>query len=654
MFRFPRVMQQMILPLLLFSSSGLSHAGSSLPPEYKPHAELMAELETLAAESDWVTLKSLGKTREGRSIPLLVLGSEKPDTNPGMLILGSVQADSLVGCRMTVMMAQQLAAKADGSDDDDEDEDDGNKASKAVRQLLKTNTLYIVPRPSPDASERLFGIPRQSTALNTRPIDDDNDGRIDEDAPEDLDGDGWITQMRIADPTGEYLLHPDDDRILVKADPAKGERGIYRLLSEGIDNDGDEAFNEDPRGGVDLNRNFTFQYPYFKSGAGPHQVSEPETRALANFAYDRLNVFAVFSFAPQQNLGKAWATGSSGRIRTKVQPGDKADYEAHIKLYKELVGNKAMPAATDRDGSVAPWAYFHLGRWSLATPGWWQGQPTAAATEVSSEESSEESPEDKEQDGENSTEEPTAKDKSQEEDAANDKGSDSENSDSKTSKDAEPNEAKPDKRAQDQRDTLAWFEKHAIDGFSPWTEVEHPDFPGQKVEVGGIRQMLAAHPPVDALKIDEHIAFLEAICERQPMLEIAKTKVEHRGGGVYAVEVEVLNVGRLPLMSAMGEQSRQLQRVMVELIPEEGSSTEIEWLSGSPRQDLGNMKPGESKTRSWLLRGSPQEGTFTCRISSPAIRDCEATLSVDKTAEKQTGPSQESPSKELSTPKEGK
>lgn len=651
MFRFPRVMQQMILPLLLFSSSGLSHAGSSLPPEYKPHAELMAELEALAAESDWVTLKSLGKTREGRSIPLLVLGSEEPDTNPGMLILGSVQADSLVGCRMTVMMAQQLAAKAGNSDDDDDD----NEASKAIRQLLKTTTLYIVPRPGPDASERLFGTPRQSTALNTRPTDDDNDGQTDEDAPEDLDGDGWITQMRIADPTGEYLLHPDDDRILVMADPAKGERGIYRMLSEGIDNDGDEAFNEDPRGGVDLNRNFTFQYPYFKPGAGPHQVSEPETRALANFAYDRLNVFAVFSFAPQQNLGKAWAAGSSGRIRTKVQADDKANYEAFAKLYKELVGNKAMPAATDRGGSVAPWAYFHLGRWSLATPGWWQGQPTAAAKEE--EESSEDI--DKKQDGEKPTEEPTAEGESQEEDVASDTGdkdsdSDSEKSDSEANKDAEPDKAKPDKRAQDQRDTLAWFEKHAIDGFSPWTEVEHPDFPGQKVEVGGIRQMLAAHPPVDALKIDEHIAFLEAICERQPMLEIAKTKVEHRGGGVYAVEVEVLNVGRLPLMSAMGEQSRQLQRVMIELAPEEGSGSEIEWLSGSPRQDLGNMKPGESKTRSWLLRGSPQKGAFTCRISSPAIRDCEATLSVEKTAEKQTEPSQQAPSKELSTPKEGK
>jgi hypothetical protein len=54
--------------------------------------------------------------------------------------------------------------------------------------------------------------------------------------PDDLDGDGNITQMRIKDPNGEYKADPKDPRILVRIEP--GEKGEYTLLgSEGIDND---------------------------------------------------------------------------------------------------------------------------------------------------------------------------------------------------------------------------------------------------------------------------------------------------------------------------------------------------------------------------------------------------------------------------------
>ena len=71
-----------------------------------------------------------------------------------------------------------------------------------------------------------------------RPVDDDGDGLFDEDGLDDLDADGHITQMRIADPNGDYKPHPDFPNMLVKVKP--GEKGQYRLLgAEGIDNDGD-------------------------------------------------------------------------------------------------------------------------------------------------------------------------------------------------------------------------------------------------------------------------------------------------------------------------------------------------------------------------------------------------------------------------------
>ena len=64
----------------------------------------------------------------------------------------------------------------------------------------------------------------------------------------------------------------------MKADRAKGETGAYRLESEGLDNDGDGAINEDPPGGVDFDRNFPHGWKEFDRRAGTSACSEVETR----------------------------------------------------------------------------------------------------------------------------------------------------------------------------------------------------------------------------------------------------------------------------------------------------------------------------------------------------------------------------------------
>ena len=55
---------------------------------------------------------------------------------------------------------------------------------------------------------------------------------------------------------------------MIDAEAKNNEVGHYRILSEGIDNDHDEAFNEDGPGGVSPNRNFTFRYPVFAPARG--------------------------------------------------------------------------------------------------------------------------------------------------------------------------------------------------------------------------------------------------------------------------------------------------------------------------------------------------------------------------------------------------
>ena len=102
-----------------------------------------------------------------------------------------------------------------------------------MRELLTREAIVILPRVSVDGAEAFFQRPLRECATNARPMDDDRDGLVDEDGPEDLNGDGFITVMRRAEPGGEWMVDPQDDRLLKKADPLKGERGEYALYVEG-------------------------------------------------------------------------------------------------------------------------------------------------------------------------------------------------------------------------------------------------------------------------------------------------------------------------------------------------------------------------------------------------------------------------------------
>jgi hypothetical protein len=96
----------------------------------------------------------------------------------------------------------------------------------------------------------------QSNRSTVRPVDNDGDGLLDEDAPDDLDNNGIIHTMRWKDEKkGKLIPDPKDlsGRIMKRVEPGKG---IYLSSSEGIDNDNDGRINEDGIGGLDLHRNY--------------------------------------------------------------------------------------------------------------------------------------------------------------------------------------------------------------------------------------------------------------------------------------------------------------------------------------------------------------------------------------------------------------
>ncbi|MFT7617847.1 MAG: hypothetical protein ACI97A_001486 [Planctomycetota bacterium] len=137
-----------------------------------------------------------------------------------------------------------------------------------------------------------------SSRSGQRPIDSDRDGLFDEDPPNDLDNDGNITRMRKkVEKNGTHKIDPDDPRFLVRVKPGKTGPYIL-LGSEGIDDDGDGRLNEDGPGGYDMNRNnpADWQPNYVQRGAGPYPFSEPEVRSIGTFFYAHPNIASVQSY----------------------------------------------------------------------------------------------------------------------------------------------------------------------------------------------------------------------------------------------------------------------------------------------------------------------------------------------------------------------
>lgn len=283
-----------ILPVLLVLGLALT-AGSAAaqdPPRYHTYAEMTAALQSLAgAHKTIVRLSSIGKTSGGRDIWALEIANPAgvpPAKRPALLVAANFEGDHLVGSEIALSVAGYLLKNYPADPD--------------VKQRLDNSTIYIIPRVNPDGAEGYFAPIKTGRRTNATPRDDDNDGRTDEDGPDDLNGDSLITVMRVKAAGGEYMIDPEEPRLMKKADPKKGESGSYNLFWEGTDNDGDGFINEDPPGGTDINRNFAHEYPYYKAEAGPHMVSEAETRAVMDWVVAHHNVAAILTFGESDNL----------------------------------------------------------------------------------------------------------------------------------------------------------------------------------------------------------------------------------------------------------------------------------------------------------------------------------------------------------------
>ena len=547
--------------LFCFVLIGVAMLAVGLPrargAEYYDNKSLGRRLTYLAEQnSALVRIDSIAQSMRKHKVLLVELGKgtrQDRQTRPAMLLVAGIEGNDLIGSSIAVAWIEHLVEQY---------QDDAE-----IAKLLQTTTIYIVPRLNPDAAEHFFTGLKFETSTNDKPVDDDHDGLLDEDGPDDLNNDGLITWMRIEDPEGEYILDPKDNRLLLKADNLKSEVGAWRYIPEGIDNDHDEQWNEDGPGGVNFNRNFPFNYKFFAEDAGVHQVSEAETRALADFVVKHPNIGIVMTYGSADNLLKApKGAAPPGRREpmTEIHEDDAGYYRVMGELYRKTLGlDKELDGASE-PGSFSDWMYFHRGRLSLAAKPW---SPAIAVKLSKTAQKEEKGPEDKAEDQE-----------------PQDSESKSEENNNHPDKDAKKDE---DKRNEQERKELKWFDEHAPGAFLKWQPIEHPDFPGRRVEVGGCCPFALTNPPAEMVGeiAAKQADFLTKAAQKLPRIGVRKVECRHLGRSVYEVKIQVENTGFLPTVLEHGRTTREIYptRLVMELDNES-------FLSGSRITNLPSIR----------------------------------------------------------------
>lgn len=288
----------MRIPVLVIGfAAGLALLGQPIVPATDPpktafnrlyaNAEIVTLLKAYAAAYPaWMKLEVIGRGGEGGEIWAVTITNPRTgeaSAKPAIYVDAATHANEIQGTEVCLYLIQYVLRNY-------------GKLPR-VTELLDRGTIYVVPMVNVDSRRKWFTEPATASFPRTVPvkIDDDRDGRVDEDGYDDLDGDGEITMMRKKVPPGQgrFKLDPRDRRLLV---PVQGdELGDYVLLgNEGIDNDGDGMVNEDLVGYIDPNRTYgaPFLPRYAQAGAPDYPLQVPETRAVAEFIEAHPNIVA--------------------------------------------------------------------------------------------------------------------------------------------------------------------------------------------------------------------------------------------------------------------------------------------------------------------------------------------------------------------------
>ena len=505
-------------------------------------------------------LDQVGESYYGQPLMLITITNEATGPaadKPALYVDGGIHAGELTGSAVATHFIGHLL--------------NGYGNDERVTALLDTRAFYVRPKFNPDGSD-LALIEDQFLRSTPHPFDEDEDGVADEDPPEDLDGDGWITQLRYPDDDGIRVLDPDDDRILVR-DPERQMSGPrFSTTREGVDNDGDGAINEDGLGGLDMNRNFprNWERVHMQPGAGDYPLSEPETRAAAEFINAHRNITGI--------VHGHTAGGFVYRLPSASAPSlfPPIDLEMIVHLgeeYTRTTGRPVIPSATHptehRYGTLISWGY-----WDHGVIGWvpeFSPGPEEWATDY---------------DG-----------------------------------DGEFSEAEQHR-----------FNDEELGGryFSDWTAYNHPQLGA--VEIGGWHtKFWGQNPPPEFLEAEteKQLPWILYLAEQSPLIAMSDPEVTALDDGTFRVDATVTNTGFLPTSvtdrGAVGRErpdgtvDRQVVRAPAVMLTHPGleivegtARTVIPHLAGS--NTILQAATASSHTMSWVVR--PTGGERAVRVTA--------------------------------------
>lgn len=537
---------------------------------YHDHAQATELLQALAkAHPNLCRLQSLGKSYGGRDMWVLTVTNHqrgKETEKSGFWIDGCIHANEIQATEVVLYTAWYLA--------------ESYGRSPLVTRLLDERVFYLLPILSPDSRDAHMYQPNTTHSPRTgqRPVDDDRDGLVDEDKPDDLDGDGHITQMRIRDPNGRHKPHPDFPELMIPCRP--DEKGEYTLLdSEGFDNDGDGRVDEDGEGFYDPNRNWGWgwQPPYVQHGAHDYPLSILENRLVADFIAARPNIAGAQSF---HNAGGMILRGP----QSKDQQWPAADTRVYVEIGRKgeqmLPNYKSMNGAHELYevfGGELDWMFVMHGIFAFTNELFTSGNYFREKT-----------------------------------DGAGYFG-------------------KPEVHRQ--------FDKYLLfgDGIVPWHEVQHPQF--GKVEVGGPKKNWLRQPPSFLLEEECHrnMAFTLYHADQMPRLQIDEVKVVPLAGGLTQVTATLSNSRLIPTHSQLDVQHKVTPPDQVTLA---GPAAKV--VAGLISQSVVFDAPREQKRRPhelrvptiagmeavyvrWLVEGA---GPYT--ITARSVKGGVATRTVEK------------------------
>jgi len=449
---------------------------------YHDYAEATKLLQAMAAARPKLArLTSLGHTYGGREMWVLTItnferGEDR--TKPAFYLGGAIHANEIQATEVALYTAWYLLEM--------------HGRNEFIAQLVDGRAFYVVPMLSRDSRDAHFHRPNSANSPRSgqRPVDDDRDGLVDEDGPDDLNGDGHITRMRVPDPNGRWKPHPKYPHLMIEAEPE--ERGEYRLLDwEGFDNDGDGKINEDGEGYYDPNRDWAWQWQpeYVQRGAHHYPFSIGENRMVADFVMDHPNIAAGFCL---HNSG-GMILRSPCVKEDRVEPEDVATLETLAKRGERILpGYRALVTATglyEAHGIEKDWLYQMRGAlcWTieLFTPYNYFHRKAERSGEAS-------------------------------------------------------------------RESREEFDKYLLfgEGTVPWQEVDHPQY--GKVEVGGFTKNWGRQPPSFMLQEELHrnMSFALYHADQMPQVEIESAGVKPLGDGLFEVTATIANPRLTPTHTA--------------------------------------------------------------------------------------------------------